>query len=1210
MALNPEIKKVLVLGPVNSLHSSRDKYTAACFEACKALKEQGLHVVLLFANENFQLADNSIADAVYSEPYCLESFEKIVDKEKPDIVLPVCGGKKALSLVEEAGEKGVLSEKQVSSPWIPWENIKNICDHQSFKDTLLKISEPVIPSKMVATAEQAVSYAESAIGYPVLVKPVIENGKAESSIALTRDDLLIIAEEKLKESTSSQIVIEKSISGWKQILFSIMRDRDGITATISSVESLEPVENQNYKSVLICPATSISNLENAMLENGAKKIVNALNLCGECIITFALKPNSKEYVVLDVNPTLNHCATFCSKAVDYPVAKNSVLLSCGYTIPELNVQNENGSYSIPVQKQIALELNLAASVMSIGSTFEEALMKACQSKVCNNLGLRNKNLEFESSEEIRNRVATPSVDRIFAVYEAIRRNILTHEEIYRSVRIDWCYLDKLQNIADLERKLDDVRKGISLLTFDLYESAKIMGFSDEQIQAITGISVPGANGVISMVDAVKDMASNRKLAHLFCGYNFISKRKGAKSQIFHSVYQGETVSLFESNENQNAQKRILIVCGNADSYEYDANVIKAIKYFKSKGFFVSVINNCPFTVSSSPILADRVYLESVTAENIMNIVVNEKPESVCLYFAGESALELGGFLEQQGIRLLGYNIAGKKIGDNLSNLPQNAEPDIFVEVDVLTDAKSILIPAIIEKKKLLKNSDAFISVYPLWTLSDVIRDRIIKQAYSIAQKINIKGLLNIEFGIVNNVSYIKCIKTWASKQLSFVEGVTQLPVIELCCELMNGKDLLSLGYGSGVFRLPSVHSVKLDYAGKNNDVKNSSYTSFAPTRKEALYKALSGAEYSLFENKSVTFAIEGHEIFQLPSLAKQFSSLGFKLYGTKENVKLLSGFGINCEMVEEASEKKPVLHWDVLKEAINFIKADCNLGNMEPVNIKNIMQAGQTINFAKMASNGSDFIIINGDDFFCLNYSSLAIDLCKRNSSIGSQFLIVITRLSESVPFVRIFSANGKELLNQTEALGVAARYCYEKNRKTEGVNLQLETGTGIHNLILYKKNNVITSVCEKVNIVSPDCENKQIFAGGMNYGASFVKLNNTHCIINTNCVEKIDLELFGNMMEDDMMEDDMKGVTLQFISISSDNSMRIRTWNSTDGEMVSSVEGACGAVIAGVMNGWCKKDQDIFVTFKGGQLCVRYTNDTLYVTSGVQNVYQGQIQL
>lgn len=1231
MSLNPDIKTVLVIGPANGLNSNRTEYTVACYEACKCLKENGLRVILVFANESFQLAQKSIADVIYSEPYSLEVLKNIILKNKPDIILPVFAAEKGLDLVMKLGEQGFLSENHVALPWITWENIKNLQDHQLFKDFLLKIGEPGIPSKMVSSVKDAVSYAESSVGYPVLVKPVIENGKVEGIIVQTREELQAAAEEKLNQSTSAQIVIEKSISGWKQIQYSVLRDRVEITSTVCSIESLEPVENQNYKSVLICPSTSISALESAMLENGAKKIVNALDLCGNCNITFALKPNSKEYVVLDVDPTVNHAAVFGSRAVDYSVAKNSVLLACGFTISELNIQNENGSYSIPVQKQVALELNIGTPVMAIGATFEEAIMKACQTKICNNSGLRNKDLEFESNEEIRSRVAIPSPHRIFAVYEAIRRNILTHEEIYRSVRIDWCYLDKIQNIADMEKKLEDVRKGVTLLSFDLYESAKLMGFSDDLIQSICGTSIPGANGQVSMTDAAKDLVAGRKLGHMVCGYNYVQKIQSKKSQCFHSVYQGEMINLSEINSEEKEQKHVLMVGGNSDSYEYDANLVRAIEYFKKEGYWVSVINNCPFAVSTTPDIANRVYLESPTAENIMNIVAQEKPEAVYLTFAGEGVLEAGSFLEQQGLKLPGYNLAGKKIGDNLANYSQNEVPGMLVEVDILTDAKNLLIPAIVEKNNLFKNSDSVISVYPIWSLSDVIRDKIIKQAFAIVQKINIKGALNIEFAVVNNVPLIKNIKTYASKQISFVSGITKLPVIDLCCALMNGQELLSLGYGSGVYKLPAVNSVKVDYACENARNLNSTFTSLAISKKEALYKAFSGASYEVLPQKGIYLEMEGEQLFELPAIGKEFTALGYRLYGSKSNAKLLSGFNIDVEYIEEINnavlqEKNigcilcsPVFDVskinmkeilcissiNIIKELAGALKSKCSIKNLEVQDINEITPNHTVLNFTKMNSNGNDFIIINGDEYVAANYSSLAIDLCKRSSSIGGQFLVVVTKLTESVPYMRLFGANGDEFVNQSEAFGVAARYCYEKNRKTEGSGFQIETKEGIHNLILYKKNNVVTSVCEKLELVSPDCENKQVFAGGMNYNASVVKMNKTHCVINSNFVEKVELEKFNNLLEDDL-----EGASLQFVSIASDNHIRMRTWNSTYGEQASSVEGACGAVIAGVMNGWCKKDQEIFVTSKGGKLCVRYTNDTLYVTSAVQTVYQGQIQL
>lgn len=1255
MSLNPEIKKVLVLGPVNSLYNNRAEYAVSCYEACKAMKSEGLKVVLMFANENFQLAQEEIADVIYSEPYCLESLEKILKKENPDIILPVFGGKKALSLMQEAGEKGLLNEMQVTLPCMSWENIKNIIDHQLFKDTLLKINEPGIPSKRVGSANEAVTYAESSVGYPAFVKPVIENGKSEGVIVHTREELLEGAEEKLKESTCAQIVVEKSISGWKQIQFTIMRDRDGVTATVCSMESLEPVENQNHKTVIISPATSISTLEQAMLENSAKRIINSLDLCGVCNLTFALKPNSKEYVLLEVNPTVNKISTFSAKTADYPVAKNSTLLACGYTIPELNVQNENGSYSVYGSRQVSVELNIGTPVMAVGATFEEALMKTCQTVVCNNLGLRNKDLEFESNEEIRARVSEPSDLRLFAVYEAIRRNILTHEEIYRSVGIAWCYLDCLQNIANLEKKLEDVHKGVTLLSFDLYESAKIMGFSDDVIQFITGTSVPGANGIVTMAESSRLLTESRKLAHLACGYNYIAKRENPKSNIFHSLYQGQMINPVETNvtkgTEQNQTKgteqneieageknRVLFISGKSDSYEYDANALKAMAFFKQKNYEVAVISNCVYSLVTNSGYADRVYLECPNAENIMNVVLKEKPEAVYLTFAGEEALELSSFLEQQALKLPGTNTAGKKIAENLGNLPQNCQVQTYASVDVLTDTKNILIPAIIEQLPFGQKQDQRISAYPLWTISDVIRDKIIKQAFAIAQKINLKGVFNIEFAISNNTLYVKKVSPFASKQLPFVCAVTKMPVVELCCELLNGASLASLGYGAGVYKLPACNFVRASFASGAVNGEFVTYTGSGNSRKSALYKALLGADYSVEKQGSVYFGLSEQQLFDLPGLAKDFIQLGYKLYGKKTNVKLIKDFGMEavyaenpCGMPEppvfvigeenltkgtEQNQQTPGFsNVELVKELLAAIKADYSVENLELIDYAQILGSKRSISFTKMASIGNDFIVIDGDETEVSNIQDLAIELCKRTVSIGAQYLIVITKKSEDVPFVRLYDACGKECICANEALGVAARYCYEKNKKTEGSNFQLETSSGIKNLILYKKNNVVTSVCQKIETVTPDCENKQVFAGGMNLNGTFVKMENGHCVVNSNFPDKIDIEKYGRMLEeelDDYMETAYEGKKkewlLQFISFASDANVHMRCYNRDRGELQSSVEASCAAVVAGVINGWCKKDQDIFVTSKGGKLTVRYTNDTLYVTGEVQSVYTGQI--
>ena len=510
MSLNKDIHKVMVIGSGPIIIGQAAEFDYAGSQACKALKEQGLDVVLVNSNPATLMTDTAMADHIYIEPLIPETIERIIEKEKPDSILSSLGGQTGLTLCMELAKSGFLESHGVKLLGAKPETIDKAEDRQMFKDTMEKIGEPCIPSKVVTSYEDALAFVNSEIGYPAIIRPAFTLGGTGGGIANNEEEFNEIAHNGLHRSPIHQILVEKCISGWKEIEFEVMRDHSGNVLTVCSMENFDPVGVHTGDSIVIAPAVTLSDKEYQMLRSAALNIISSLDMEGGCNCQFALNPNSFEYAVIEVNPRVSRSSALASKATGYPIAKVATLIAIGYNLDEIPnfVTKKTAACFEPVldyvvvkfpkfpfdkfvyaARKLGTQMKATGEVMAIGHTFEQAIMKAARGA---EVGVSSLNLpifEEESDEDIKRRVGECTDQRIFAIFQALKRGVMSVEEINAVTKIDPWFLNHLKNLADTEKRFAEVKAGTHELTQAEYVEAKEYGYPDSVIEKMTGLKI-------------------------------------------------------------------------------------------------------------------------------------------------------------------------------------------------------------------------------------------------------------------------------------------------------------------------------------------------------------------------------------------------------------------------------------------------------------------------------------------------------------------------------------------------------------------------------------------------------------------------------------------------------------------------------------------------------------------------------------------------
>ncbi|MCU6728939.1 Carbamoyl-phosphate synthase large chain [uncultured Ruminococcus sp.] len=883
MPLRSDIKKVLVIGSGPIIIGQAAEFDYAGTQACRALKQEGLEVVLINSNPATIMTDKAMADKVYIEPLTLDVVKKIIEIEKPDSILSTLGGQTGLTLSMQLAECGFLAEHNVKLLGANPETIHKAEDRQAFKDTMEKIGEPVIPSKVVETVEDAVDFAK-VIHYPVIVRPAFTLGGTGGGIANNEEELIDIATNGLRLSPITQILVEKCISGWKEIEFEVIRDSKGNVITVCSMENFDPVGVHTGDSIVIAPAVTLSDKEYQMLRTAALNIISELKVEGGCNCQFALHPTSFKYAVIEVNPRVSRSSALASKATGYPIAKVATRIAIGYTLDEIINAVTGKTYAcfepaldyvvvkfpkwpfdkfVYAKRTLGTQMMATGEVMAIGTSFEQAMMKAVRSIELGLDSMNLKKLKKLSDEEIYNKIKDVDDERSFVVFEAIKRGVAL-EEIHDITKIDMWFLSKLKNLADLEAYLADGE-----LTCEKYDLAKKYGYLDSTIERMSGQKCPKrTRAVFKMVDT--------------CAGEF-----KAETPYFYSTYDEENEARQFIDRTDTGKKKVIVFGSGpiriGQGIEFDYCSVHCVWALKEMGYDAIICNNNPETVSTDFDTGDRLYFDPLTKEDVESIIETEKPYGVVVQFGGQTAIKLTKHLSDMGVRILGtsadsidaaedrerfdelLNKCGipRPAGHTVMNTEEalkaaqdlgypvlmrpsyvlggqnmiiaHSDQDIIeymeiitrtalenpvlidkymmgkeVEVDAICDGTDYLIPGIMEHiERAGVHSGDSISVYPALTLTKRIRETIVEYTKRLAMALNVIGLVNIQYVVYNNEVYVIEVNPRSSRTVPYISKVTGVPMVDIATKIMLGESLKEQGYQSGLHKEGDFIAVKV-----------------------------------------------------------------------------------------------------------------------------------------------------------------------------------------------------------------------------------------------------------------------------------------------------------------------------------------------------------------------------------------------------------------
>lgn len=703
MPKRTDIKKILVIGSGPIVIGQAAEFDYAGTQACLALKEEGYEVVLCNSNPATIMTDTSIADKVYMEPLTLEYVARILRYERPDAIVPGIGGQTGLNLAVQLEKKGILKECRVELLGTDVNSIEQAEDRELFKELCESLGEPVLPSMIANSMEEGLEAAEK-IGYPVVLRPAFTLGGTGGGFADNEEEFRTVMKNALSLSPVHQVLVEKSIKGFKEIEYEVMRDANDTAITICNMENLDPVGIHTGDSIVVCPSQTLTNKEYHMLRDSALKIIRALKIQGGCNVQFALDPNSFQYYLIEVNPRVSRSSALASKASGYPIARVSAKISVGMTLDEIQLANTPASFEptldyvvtkmprFPFDKftdannSLGTQMKATGEIMSVGRTIEESLLKGIRSLEIGVYHLYMAKFDSYTAEELMEYIKLGTDDRIYAIAQLLRMGV-KEEEISKATKIDMLFLRKLKNITDEEEKIKANRRDESVL----YE-AKRMGFSDKEIAYLWNMSET-------------DIFAMRKEKGIFPVYKMIDTCASEfESYIpyFYSTYE-------EENESIVSDKKKVVVLGSGpirigQGVEFDYSTVHAVKTIKQAGYEAIIINNNPETVSTDYTTSDKLYFEPLCTEDVMNIIALEKPEGVIASLGGQTAINLAQPLMERGVKIIGTDCDAIEKAENRDsfeklllelNIPQPKGQAVTNIEDGVNAAKRIGFPVLV-----------------------------------------------------------------------------------------------------------------------------------------------------------------------------------------------------------------------------------------------------------------------------------------------------------------------------------------------------------------------------------------------------------------------------------------------------------------------------------------------------------------------------------
>ncbi len=1343
MPISKDIKKVMVIGSGPIVIGQAAEFDYAGTQACRVLKDAGLDVVLVNSNPATIMTDKALADEIYLEPLTAETVKRIIEKERPDSLLAGLGGQTGLTIAMQLSKDGYLDKMGVKLLGTNAEAIDKAEDRKMFRDTMTSINQPVIPSEIANDVETAVEIANK-IGYPIIIRPAFTLGGGGGGVAENEEELRVIAKTGLDLSPITQVLVEKYIFGWKEIEFETMRDSAGNCVAVCSMENLDPVGIHTGDSIVAAPALSLTPEEYEMLRKASLDIVDALGIIGGCNCQFALDPHSMNYAVIEVNPRVSRSSALASKATGYPIAKVTAMLALGMTLDEikndktgLNCANFEPDVKYIVVKlpkwpfdkfvnasrKLGTQMKATGEVMSIGPTFEMAIMKAVRGA---EISLDTLNAEPKTNAPLEERMRETDDMRLFSVFEAIKGG-MSIEKVHEITKITEWFLEKLKNLADFEKSIEGGN-----LTEEKYYQGKNYGYTDAALKRLSGVKELPAHK-----DAVYKIVDT-------CTNNF-----NTAAPYFYSTYGDEC----EARPLINEKKEKIIVLGSGpirigQGIEFDYSSVHCVWTLKELGYEVAIINNNPETVSTDYDTSDRLYFEPLTPEDVMNIIKVEKPIGVVVAFGGQTAIKLTKFLDENGIRILGtsadgidtaedrerfdalleqfgilrpkgmgvmtkqealnaaaelgypvllrpsYVIGGQNMTIAYSDDDVNRYMDIILsgeienpvlvdkymmgtelEVDVISDGTDVLIPGIMEHvERAGVHSGDSIAVYPPYNLNDKMRKNIIECSEQLALSLGTKGLVNIQYLIYHNKLYVIEVNPRASRTIPYISKVTGVPMVDIAAKVMIGMPLKDLGYGTGLYKTPPYFTVKVPVFSfeKLSDVNSilgpemkstGEVLGIGKTTAEALFKGLTSAGFKIqlptADNEiGLLLSVDKHDILDAVSLAKKLDDLKIKIYATPETAEAISHLGIDVDVVKGFSEGDDMfklletgkinyvvytganygsamndyiaLHRRAIQLSIacitsldtanalaDIIASHFNQQNTELVDINNMRSERSSLKFVKMDASGNDHILLENFDNSITCPESLCVSLCDRNHGIGSDGIILVEKSDVAQVKMRVFNLDGSEGRMGGNAMRSVAKYVYD-NGFVDTETVTIETASGIKSVDLYVMNGKVSSVCANMGKAELDGAvtstigvdrfiDYPVILGGEDYNITCVSMGNPHCVVFCPRVDNIDIEKIGPRFEKASIF--AHRVNTEFVRVVNETTLKMRVWERGNGETLACGTGACAAVVAAVENGFCKKNTDITVKVKGGDLIVNYTDDGVFLTGTTKLVFEGTVE-
>lgn len=987
MPKNIAIKKVLVIGSGPIVIGQAAEFDYAGVQACRALKEEGIEVILVNSNPATIMTDENIADKIYLQPLTFDALKYIIDKERPDGLIASLGGQTGLNLAVQLSDSGVLSQYKVNVLGTNIDSIKKAEDRELFKNLMQQIDEPVPESEIVANYDDAQKFAQK-IGFPIIIRPAYTLGGSGGGIAHNEQEYEEIVHSGLAMSPINQVLVEKSIAGFKEIEYEVMRDGNDTCIIVCNMENIDPIGIHTGDSFVVAPSQTLTNKEYQMLRSSALKIIRALKIEGGCNVQYALDTVSNQYYVIEVNPRVSRSSALASKATGYPIARVTTKIAVGFNLHEIKnaitgktVAAFEPSIDYVVTKIpkwpfdkfsygdriLGTKMKATGEVMAIGRTFESSFKKAVTSIEDKTTGLLNGKFTDLTTDQLIVDLAIQDDRRIFRLAEALKRDV-DIDQINKITKIDRWFINKIKNVVDFSQTLKS-----SELSLDLYKKAKENGFLDLEIAELTG----------KQIEEIEQLRKDNNIMASFRIVDTCAAEFEAQTPYYYSTY-GEECELKKDNT-----KESIIVLGSGpirigQGIEFDYCSVHAAWGIKENGYSSVMVNSNPETLSTDFDIADRLYFEPMNIENIMNIVDKENPKGVMVQFGGQTAINLAEQLEKRGVKILGTSLKSTNITEdrelfgnllNELNIPQpkgkgvktlveaiEAAKEIGypvlvrpsyviggrgmqvvynddelityindaiqfsdnvilidqyiegheVELDAISDGNDILVPGINEHiERAGVHSGDSISVYPAQNIDKKIVAKLVEYTKKIAKKLRIKGLMNVQFIIKDNVPYIIEVNPRASRTVPIMSKVTNIPMVDIAVNIILGRSLRRQGYKPGLAKETSLVCVKvpifsfqklnrIDPALAPEMKSTGEVLGIDTSYEKALVKAFIAAGYKFpVDKQRILVSLNDH--YKKPSLdiIRGYFNAGFLIMATWGTHKFLEKNGVPSKMIEK-----------------------------------------------------------------------------------------------------------------------------------------------------------------------------------------------------------------------------------------------------------------------------------------------------------------------